>query len=359
MKETGTQTSPSLNTGGEIPVQDAISPGMEQLPTEIPREAVEPGDLLSDAGRKVLRWHFAEMLAHEPGSRLGEDIEALHDMRVATRRMRAAFEVFGEAFDPTVLKPHLKGLRRTGRALGRVRDLDVLIQKAQVYQKAIAEKGRKGKDQPGLERLFDAWAVEREAARRAMLAYLNGKDYARFKEKFNAFLSMPHAGSHPQGEIRTSAVTTGLVRESVPVLIYTRLGAVRAFDAILSEASIEQLHELRIAFKKLRYAVDFFRDVLGPESSAVISELKKIQDHLGDLNDADVAARLLHARLAEWGSEQVSLPFDQQNNLDGVIRYLAALHAERRRLMQGFRVVWEEFHTGPFRRNLALAISNI
>ena len=49
---------------------------------------------------------FAEL-----GTRLGEDIEALHDMRVATRRMRAAFRVFGEHFEPKAVAPYLKGLK--------------------------------------------------------------------------------------------------------------------------------------------------------------------------------------------------------------------------------------------------------
>ena len=86
---------------------------------------VQPDDLLAEAGRKVLRYHFTAMLRHEAGTRLGEDSEALHDMRVATRRMRAAFEVFGEVFRPKVLKTHVKRLRTAGRTLGRVRDLDV------------------------------------------------------------------------------------------------------------------------------------------------------------------------------------------------------------------------------------------
>jgi CHAD domain-containing protein len=74
-----------------------------------------------------------------------------------------------------------------------------------------------------------------------------------------------------------------------PLLIYTRLASVRAFNAILPDASIEQLHGLRIEFKKLRYTIEFFREVLGEEARAVIDDLKALQDHLGDLNDAQGA----------------------------------------------------------------------
>ena len=80
---------------------------------------VKPDDAMAEAGRKVLQFHFAHMLSHERGTRLGDDIEELHDMRVATRRMRAAFEVFGPFFRLKAIKPHLKGLRVAGRALDR------------------------------------------------------------------------------------------------------------------------------------------------------------------------------------------------------------------------------------------------
>ena len=85
-------------------------------------------------------------------------------MRVATRRMRAAVEVFEEAFEPKALKPHLKGLRSTGRALGRVNDLDVFMEKAQKYLESQPEEHRRG-----LLPLLNSWDAEREAARTKMI----------------------------------------------------------------------------------------------------------------------------------------------------------------------------------------------
>ena len=57
-------------------------------------------DSIAEAGRKVLRFHFARMLLREPGPRLGGDAEELHGMRVATRRQRAAWRIFGDGFRP-------------------------------------------------------------------------------------------------------------------------------------------------------------------------------------------------------------------------------------------------------------------
>ena len=143
----------------EAPAQAAPSPAEEAsilpLPGPLDHPGVTPDDSLAEAGRKVMLFQFNEMLSHEAGTRLGADIEELHDMRVATRRMRAAFDVFGEAFHAKVVKTHLKGLRATGRALGRVRDLDVFIEKAEAYRLTLAPEA-----QPGLDLLLEMWGRE-------------------------------------------------------------------------------------------------------------------------------------------------------------------------------------------------------
>ena len=69
---------------------------------------IQPIDSMVEAGRKVFRYQFAAMLSNEDGTRTGEDIEHLHDMRVATRRMRAAFDVFGDYYERKTLKTYLK-----------------------------------------------------------------------------------------------------------------------------------------------------------------------------------------------------------------------------------------------------------
>ena len=77
----------------------AVAVEEARLPT-VKTPGVMAEDLHSEAGRKVLRFHLARMLAREPGTRDGADPEELHGMRVATRRMRAAWRVFGDAYQP-------------------------------------------------------------------------------------------------------------------------------------------------------------------------------------------------------------------------------------------------------------------
>ncbi len=339
---------PSLQT---LTVEELAALKARYPPFPQPMQAVGllPDDPMAEAGRKVLRFHFAEMLSHEEGTRLGTDIEALHDMRVATRRMRAAFEVFGSAFHAKVLKPHLKGLRLTGRALGSVRDLDVFMEKAQAYLETLPEDQRRG-----LDPLLAHWQEIRASARLDMLAHLDSQAYQDFKQEFNLFLSTPGAGAVT---VSPDEPNPNRVCEIAPVLIYTRLAGVRAYDACLEQASVEQLHALRIEFKKFRYTLEFFREVLGDSAKAAIGEVKKLQDHLGDLNDAVVATQILTDFLASWEAQQSQLPIAERQNPQAIVAYLAARHDERHRLMVTFREAWERFNRPEFRQNLALAVS--
>jgi CHAD domain-containing protein len=345
--------TPEQARAGEISTVSAdLKTSLKQLAEaakKIKTPGIQPEDSMSEAGRKVLRLHFARMLYHEPGTRLGEDIEALHDMRVATRRMRAAFEVFGDYFKKGATKTHLKRLRATGRALGPVRDLDVFLEKMHMHLKEKTEE-----EQAGLAPLEFSWQTERGVAREKMLAYLDSKAYVTFLKGFSRFVNTSGAGAKPSSD---DFPTPDKVQEVAPILIYTRLAAVRAFDRVLSNAKIEQLHALRIEFKKLRYTVEFFEEVLGAEGSEVVEEIKKVQDHLGDLNDADVACSILSDFLSGWEKEQLALPIRKRANPEPIVAYLATKHAERHRLVTTFPQVWKRFMRPELRDNLAKAVS--
>jgi CHAD domain-containing protein len=241
----------------------------------------------------------------------------------------------------------LKGLRATGRTLGRVRDLDVFMEKAHHYLNSLPEE-----QHDGLRPLLHSWEQTRENSREAMVKYLDGKEYQAFKLRFDEFLNTPGAGSRP-----VHAATPNLVREVTPGLIYARYAAVRAFDTILDGASLEQFHALRIEFKKLRYTVEYFREVLGPQTGEVIEELKALQDHLGDLNDANVATQLLRDFLAEWDVLQAGLPVEERQTPEPILDYMSYRYAERQRLMLTFSETWTRFNSPEFRQNLALAVS--
>ncbi|MCK4300380.1 MAG: CHAD domain-containing protein, partial [Planctomycetes bacterium] len=322
-------------------VQPEAAPSRKKLKAP----GVLPDDPMSEAGRKVLRFHFERMLAYEPGTRLGEDIEELHDMRVATRRMRSAFGVFSPYFDPDALQPFLKGLRRTGRALGGVRDLDVFMEKAQRYLDQLPEEERSS-----LDPLLADWKEQREAKRYQMLRYLDSKKYEQFVRDFGEFLLTEGAGALPAP---TDKPLPHRVCHLVPTLIYNRYQVVRGYETVIEGAPIETLHALRIDCKRLRYSLEFFREALAPEAEDVIKEVVTVQDHLGDLHDADVACSLLVAFLEGWARAAQR----ERINVSGVTRYLVAKQTDLRELIESFPEAWQHFNRPEVRRNLALAVS--
>jgi CHAD domain-containing protein len=359
--ETGLQFTPaqaaismSHYTEEEQPAELTVSAAPEK-PPEHPGLLVD--DTMAEAARKTFYFHFQCMLYHEPGTRLGEDIEELHDMRVATRRMRAAFRVFGDHLDMRQLKPTLKDLQRTGRRLGAVRDLDVFWEKTQRYLDTLPPE-----QQGNLDPLREVWEAEREKARAEMLAYLDGDRYARFKERFAELLQTPGAGTLPALTKKGEAVPHRL-KHVVPVAVYQRLVAVQAYDEWVTKPDVPltRLHRLRIAAKRLRYTLEFFEEVLGPQTEDLIKEMKKLQDHLGDLQDAVVASELLRDFLTwgTWGHAQakkVSLP-TEPIVAPGVATYMAAKQIELQHLLETFPQVWAYFQSPEFKQTIAVVVT--
>jgi len=353
------------------PVQAAVAATAPVLPNISP---LRPDDPMSEAGRKVLYTHFTRMLANEAGTRLGEDIEALHDMRVATRRMRAAYRIFAVYFEEKAVSPFNKALQRTGRMLGAVRDLDVLLEKAVAYQAGLlaanssAVSGETGSQAAGtldqgprsapsegsdsLEPLLADWRTRREVARRQMLEYLDSAAYRQFVSGFKGFLATPGAGALP---IAAGEPVPHQVRHVAPRLIYTRYEAVRAYEPILEGAPLTTYHRLRIDFKGLRYALEFFRDVLGPEAPDVIKTVVTLQDLLGALQDAYVAEGLLKEFLEEQRTRRKKKA--AATSFAGIEGYLAAQRAVQQELLVKFPALWANVVGTDFRRALALAVA--
>jgi CHAD domain-containing protein/HD-GYP domain-containing protein (c-di-GMP phosphodiesterase class II) len=333
-----TQVSMLIKAGTELPaLPELASPGLL------------PDDPMSEAGRKIIWFHFLRMLRHEPGTRLGQDIEELHDMRVATRRMRAAIRVFGDFFEPQALAPFKKGLRRIARTLGPVRDLDVFEEKAGHYLKSLPEEAR-----DSLDPLLDAWHAEREATREKMSAFLDSNRYKKLKRELADLAQTEGAGARVMPQDHPVPY---LVRHVAPRLIYERYEQVRAYETVLDEAQITTLHALRIDCKYLRYTLEFLREVLGPEVEDVIKEIKAMQDHLGDLNDAQVAIEMLNDFLGEWDKAQVFLPLNARRSAEGIVNYMAARHAEKHRLLTTFPEAWAQLNRQEVRHWMALAIA--
>lgn len=317
------------------------------------KPGLQADDVMVEVTRKTMLFQFQHMLYHEPGTQLGQDIEELHDMRVATRRMRAALQVFGDYLDEKTWEPFEKGLRRTGRILGEVRDLDVFWEKTQRYLDTLPPERR-----DELAALQVVWQVARDQARDRMLAYLDSERYRKFKDSFGEFLKIRAADAAPVFTA-TGELQPRRLQYVAPVILYQRLAAMRAYDEWVTEPKVPlaQLHQLRIASKGLRYSLEFLEEVLGVEAKVLIKEIKVLQDHLGDLQDAVVASNLLRDFLTwgTWGHAEtkkaIPLPIAPVV-APGVATYLAARQAELQDLPASFAQVWARIQSPDFKQNL-------
>src|SRR5262249_1290141 len=141
------------------------------------------------------------------------------------------------------------------------------------------------------------------------------------------------------------------VRHVLPGLIYDRLAAVRAYDVALEEETSDllMLHALRVEFKRLRYTVALFEDVLGSQIDDFVKELKTIEDHLGRINDIHVQQEHLQSLLDD---------LDEQHA--GIIQpHLDQLAQEQQTLVEEFPTVWRRFNTKTVQRKLANAVASL
>ena len=316
------------------------------LSVDLSSIGVAPFDQTSEAARKILRFHFARMGYHEPGTREGQDVEELHDMRVATRRMRSAFNTFRPFYRKKVIKPFAKYLRLTGSALGKVRDLDVFLENARSDIETMPGAG--GLD---LSALIEYWQGKRALARSEMIRHFDSDRHQEFLLDFNRFLNSPFAGVKRN---RSADNRRGRIQDAAVSSIMHHWVRLNAFDDEVADASIKRLHKLRIEIKKLRYLVEFLRDVLGYESEQIVDEMKLIQDHLGNLNDAFVASMMISEFLEEVRPDQFEESI--RGGVASAEEYLFLKKEECANLVATFPEIWLKFaHSGFETRLLAMA----
>ena len=329
-------SSDALNEEAEAPPPDAHlvvgkSPG------------VTPDDHVAEAARKVMRFHLARMLAREAGVRSGHDLEDVHAMRVATRRQRAAWRVFGAAFRGGRTRRYRKGLREIAGRLGAVRDLDVLIEAADHYRADLPAT-----EQRALEPLLSDWRTHRDDARVLLVRELDSDGYRGWVDDYRDFVRTEGAAVMPVGPVQPHRI-----RDTTASRVWTAYEHVRGYEAILRWADVETLHELRIAGKWLRYTLEFVREALGDEAAPLIARVTALQDHLGLMNDADVAASMARTFLVEHAGDLSAF------ETEAIGRYLVNRERDVARLRRGVGPAWRGVAGIGFRRTLGRVVARL
>ena len=155
-------------------------------------------------------------------------------MRVATRRQRAAWRVFGDAFRRGRTRRYRSGLREIASRLGAVRDLDVLLDAADLYRADLPKV-----DQRSLEPLLGSWRQHRDDARVLLVRELDSDGYRRWVDDYRDFVRTEGAAVIPVGPVEPHRV-----RDTAPSRIWAAYEHVRGYEHVLRWADVETLHEL-------------------------------------------------------------------------------------------------------------------
>jgi CHAD domain-containing protein len=150
---------------------------------EVEIAGLRPDESFADAGRTIIRARFRDMWTHRDGTLSGDE-EALHDMRVGSRRLRAALDVFADVFHGAEYRRLHRITARLTDELGGVRDHDVMLLNLQKYRKRVARDER-----PGIAVVMETLSTEREIARRRLrrfFEYLQRHEYAEHMERLFA-----------------------------------------------------------------------------------------------------------------------------------------------------------------------------
>ena len=234
-------------------------------------KGMPPGEALGIA----LEREYRALLAHDPGTRRGDDPEDLHQLRVATRRLRAFLRAAHRLVDPDWGASLRAEVGWLGGHLGPARDLDVMLGRLRADVAAL------GRDAHPMTGLLDAFEAERAAAYRDVVETLAGDRYYALLDRLEV------AGSPPLTGDETSLATI-FHREAKRMR--------KTFEALGDEPEDDALHSSRIAVKRARYAADLAAHELGRAGERFVAVAKQLQDILGDHQDAVVA----EARIRDW-----------------------------------------------------------
>ncbi len=152
------------------------------MATEPKIKEIAPDETLEVCARQIIVNYFHEMMSYKDGAKEGTDIEFVHDMRVTSRRLRAAMDNFADCFPKKPFKKHYKRIKAITRTMGAVRDLDVLIARFQNELTNLTAV-----EQPDIQELIKHLQLKRKEARKPMLTLFEELEETGFETEFLEF----------------------------------------------------------------------------------------------------------------------------------------------------------------------------
>lgn len=252
-------------------------------PPDVAGSRVPSDPTMGDAVAAAIADALQRLVQHDPLARLG-DAEGVHQVRVALRRLRSDLRTLGDAVDPAWRAQIEPRLRSVAEALGDARDLDVLAA-------ALREEASGAEDELGP--LFATLAGRRARASEALSTALMDPAYPQLLDALIEAAASPPIG--PGAEASAA--------EAMPeAAMATWRDLKRRADALGPKAPDDDYHRARIAAKRTRYAAELAARVLSGKraegAARFAQQVERIQEHLGTLQDAAVAERVIRGTLA-------------------------------------------------------------
>jgi triphosphatase len=306
----------------------AAARGAEPPPRGGSLPAIPAGQAVTDTVAQIVGGLLDAMLHWSATAGNGASPVPVHQMRVATRRLRSALSIFRHAAACPEVEPLSAALRDTAAQLGAARDWDVFLAGTGAQVAAMFPDDRR------LRALLSAGRRRRAAAYAGLRLHLDGAAFRGLSVSLACAAALrPWKGRDPAQDAMLRADTEGFAA----AVLARRLRRVRQDGRGLRHLPVPALHELRKDCKRLRYAAEFFQPLF-PDKSArrFVRHLAGLQDALGLLNDGAAAAGLL-AQLGRTGEGYAA------GLVNGVVAAgTGAIRAEVRQAWHDFR------HAGPF-----------
>jgi len=259
----------------------------ESPDAEIVVPAARPKMSIHELVRVAIGSGARRLIENDPPARLGSDPEAIHQARVATRRLRSDLKTLEPLLDAAHVEWMRGELAWIGELLGAVRDLDVLI-------KGVEEMaGRVTEDRDGDRGIVHALREERRIRHLELVDALSSRRYVGLLEELVKSSADPALATGVDGRRRARGRLRTLAGKT-----WRRLE--RSVDRLDADPSDADLHEVRKRGKRARYAAELSAGVLGKDAKKLATRLEGLQDVLGNLQDAVMAEQHLR-RMARNG----------------------------------------------------------
>jgi inorganic triphosphatase YgiF len=308
----------------------ALADGRDPAPHKTEPITLAPDMSTEEAFVDIVNNCLAQLRANEEAVLSTEDDEAIHQFRVALRRLRALMSAYRDLVDDDIQAMISIDLRWLQRQFGPARDLDVLVAET---LKPIHNRLRA---QPAFDQLIQTAETARAEARRAAHLAIENPRYVSMLIQFYRHL---HSGGWRRASAR--ARLGAPVGDFARPLLQSRHKRLIRLGGRYEQLPEPELHRLRLLAKKMRYAAEAFHSLFKPKATKkYIGALTAIQDSLGSLNDAFVSRQLLSA-LAQRLMVDRGMAAADANLLQGLV--LGWQTARIDRDLAGFEDVWKSF----------------